>query len=37
MIDYVNEEKTISEILKNIKHKLTLQEARQQYRNQNKK
>ena len=37
MIEYINEEETIGKILKNIKQKLTLQEARQQYRNQNKK
>ena len=37
MIEYINEEETVGKILKNIKHKLTLQEARQQYRNQNKK
>ena len=37
MIEYINEEETIGKILKNIKQKLTLQEARQQYRNKNKK
>lgn len=37
MIEYINEEETIGKILKNIKQKLTLQEARKQYRNQNKK
>ena len=44
MSNYINEEGIISEIVEKIlkkkeenKHELTLQEARQQYRNQNKK